>query len=73
MLDEITLTRVQFDTAVEEVLDHIKEAADRNHDPMMLLRMGSLAAIICADLETTLFKEVKLEVQEEPTNGDKNV
>ena len=83
MLEEITLTRVQFDAAFEEVLDHIREAAEKHNDPLMLLRMGTLAALIGADLQTTLFKEVTLEVKdeptkeepnkEEPTNGDKDV
>ena len=70
MLNEVTITRDQFNMAFEEALDHIREAAERQNDPMMFLKVGALAAVICADLETTLFKEVTLEVQGEKTDGD---
>ena len=70
MLDEITITRDQFNMAFDEALDHIRDAAERQNDPIMFLRMGTFLAIVCADLEGILFREEKLEVQEEKTDGN---
>lgn len=70
MLKEITMTQDQFDRAFDEVLDHIKEAAADSGDPFMLLRIGSLAAVLSADLKHILFKEEKLEVKEESKDGN---
>lgn len=70
MLKEITITRDQFNMAFDEALDHIREASEEAHDPMMLLKLGLFLAVVHTDLEHILFKEEKLEVTEDKTDGN---
>lgn len=65
MLDEVTITREQFNMAFDEVLTHIREAAEEAGEPMMPLKIGLLSAVVHTDLEHILFREEKLEVQED--------
>lgn len=70
MLNEITITRDQFNMTFDEALSHIREAAEQARDPMMLLKMGLFLAVVHTDLEGILFREEKLEVKEETRNGN---
>lgn len=65
MLQEITMSREQFNAAFEEALSHIRQAAEEKGDPLMFMQMGLFLAVVHTDLEHILFREEKLEVKED--------